>query len=78
MTARSLQDMPPEAFLHAVMGKVRVYGRLKELQAMSLRKQTNDASIEDAELREAIVAAEKDIEGSLSLYLLTHIPENGV
>jgi hypothetical protein len=48
---------------------VKIYSRLKELDALSFVKYGNDLSIEQSQLREDAEATLKDIENSIRKYL---------
>ena len=62
-------DDPHEIFVQTIAQKVKIYSRLKELDALSFVKYGNDLSIEQAQLREDAEATLKDIENSIRKYL---------
>jgi len=58
-----------EIFVKTIVEKVKIYSRLKELNALSFVKYGNDLSIRQSELRENADDTLKDIENSLTRYL---------
>lgn len=58
-----------EIFVKTIVEKVKIYSRLKELNALSFVKYGNDLSIHQSELRESADDTLKDIENSLTRYL---------
>lgn len=58
-----------EIFVKTIVEKVKIYSRLKELNALSFVKYGNDLSIRQSELRESADDTLKDIENSLTRYL---------
>jgi hypothetical protein len=63
--------MPREdkLFVKTIVEKVKVYARLKEIDALSFVKYGNDLSIDQAELREKSEDTLRDIKNSLTQYL---------
>ena len=62
-------DAPHEIFVQTIAQKVKIYSRLKELDALPFVKYGNDLSIEQSQLREDADTALKDIENSIRKYL---------